>query len=262
MKCANAVIYLSRHDGRQTRFHSYLYPMLWAASNSFANVRDLSAHGDYRSVYVVARGVVEGCVNILYLMVSGDDVLEQAVQHALQRTYRRQNYEHAIGSSRVQVQRVGKDGEPPQLPQVVLDAIAEFSTKQGREIREWTAAPLTSRMETIGEVLGDRVLQSLHIAYDAVYRDSSEIIHGTLFGALFAMGWTEPRGNWSHDEANAFVNGHLFFVLMAVAAAFRETIAECARDLGNDRLAEICRAVGSQHLEALGRILDTREGNG
>jgi len=60
----------------------------------------------------------------------------------------------------------------------------------------------------------------LHWARFAVYRHSSEILHGTFFSALYFQGLTLPNGPpASVDEFLEHVASNLFMVLMAAAVS-------------------------------------------
>lgn len=60
---------------------------------------------------------------------------------------------------------------------------------------------------------------SLHWARFAVYRHSSEILHGTLFGALFFFGQTAPSRPKSLTEFSESVGQqHMMIVLACVLA--------------------------------------------
>ena len=80
-----------------------------------------------------------------------------------------------------------------QVSKELEESIEEFTTRSGRE-KGWTDLSIDARCERVGHVLGSEVLTPLHWARFAVYRHSSEILHGTFFSAVFFMGLTEPGG--------------------------------------------------------------------
>lgn len=62
------------------------------------------------------------------------------------------------------------------------------------------------------------MLTSLHWARFAVYRHSSEILHGTFFGAAFFLGVTDPAGPpRSPEQLLARIAGQHLMVLLAGA---------------------------------------------
>lgn len=250
-RCADAVIYLIIHEPSDSKKRRMLLPMVWSLGNSCGTLRHLALRGDYRAAYVVARGIVETTVNTFYLMVAGDEVIDRAERHALQKVGRRVQQSSTIGDSTIKTEYRGPGGVPA-IPEHVRAAIEEFTSKSGRE-RSWSELSVPQRIEFVGGALGPRVLTALHFAYDSLYGHASEIIHGTYFGALFAMGLAEPSGRSarSKEEVIEFVNDHLTMTLMLTALAVRELLAHCARDLGNERLVEIFVKVGESQLGQL-----------
>ena len=76
----------------------------------------------------------------------------------------------------------------------------------------------------------DEVLKSLHTALFAVYRHSSEVLHGTLFGALFFMGRTQPMGPQDLKELEDDVCAQVIMLLFAAVSsvsAYLSSFGQC-----------------------------------
>jgi hypothetical protein len=71
------------------------------------------------------------------------------------------------------------------------DAIDEFTLKSGKEKTDWVDISVQERIHKIGQKCGEGIQAKLHTAMLMVYRHSSEVLHGTLFGALHLFGSNE-----------------------------------------------------------------------
>lgn len=56
----------------------------------------------------------------------------------------------------------------------------------------------------VGKRHGDKYRRLLDIALRAIYRESSEVIHGTLYGALFGLGLNRPSNIQSPPELEEY----------------------------------------------------------
>ena len=73
------------------------------------------------------------------------------------------------------------------------DNLEEFTRpRRGRE-KDWIDISIDDRIGVAGAALGNDVLIRLQGARFSVYRHSSEILHGTFFGAIFFLGSSGPK---------------------------------------------------------------------
>ncbi len=74
----------------------------------------------------------------------------------------------------------------------VKELLEEYTGKRGQEIRQWTPQSVVQRIEKIEEKYGARKVSSLRFALFSIYREASEVIHGTYYGTLVGLGGSEP----------------------------------------------------------------------
>ena len=68
-------------------------------------------------------------------------------------------------------------------------------------------------------------MTALHWARFAIYRHSSEILHGSLFGALFFFGLTTPTGGpRSLNELHEAIGQQHMLILMATVLALSAVV--------------------------------------
>ena len=189
-----------------------LLPMTWALANSSGGLERLGRAAHFREAYVVARGLLEAIVNALFIAAEGDEVALRAERHAQQKAFRDLGRSSTIESQTIKVGLASLESATP--PADVVAAMKEFTTRRGREVKDWTKESIDDRIAAIRRRFGERTLTELHFARFSTYRAASEIVHGTLFAALFAFGMTQPGPPpASGDELKRHVNEHLSMVL-------------------------------------------------
>jgi hypothetical protein len=186
-----------------------------SSSNTLVNLSH-SAGLHTRDCYSVARSVMETAANICYILAEGPIMAERALRHARQKSYRDLARESKIGSSVINLMCSNQ----PHLSEIdwLRDHITEFTSRGGRE-KGWVDESIDDRIEKAGHRFGKSVLNALHFARFAVYRHSSEILHGTLFGALFFFGMTTPSEPRTLDELNESIGQQHMLILMAAVLA-------------------------------------------
>ncbi len=144
-----------------------------------------------RDCFSVCRSIVEMAVNVCYILAEGEDAAARAQRHAQQKAVRDLDRESSVGGQTIRLRSSALDDL--QVPKELEESIEEFTAGSGRE-KGWTDLSIDARCKRVGQVLGSEVLTPLHWARFAVYRHSSEILHGTFFSAVFFMGLTDPSG--------------------------------------------------------------------
>lgn len=128
-----------------------------------------------RDMYPIARSVVEGFVNAAFFVTQPTDVAQRALRHKDYAAWKHVN--RVIGSGDFIV-KLGSDNDlRPFLEK-------EFPEFAGKGQGSWTNLDVPSRIRCVGEEVkaaGGALLG----AYGGIYAASSEIIHGSVFGAAY-----------------------------------------------------------------------------
>lgn len=170
-----------------------------------------------RDCFSICRSIVELASNVCYICAEGDTGAERAERHAQQKAVRDLDRKSSVGGQTIRL--AFSAAEAIEIPEELAKSIDEFTSRSGRE-KGWIDLSIDARCERVGQVLGARVLTPLHWARFAVYRHSSEILHGTFFGAVFFMGLNDPEGappsldQWIERIARQ----HLMVLMAAVLA--------------------------------------------
>ena len=89
------------------------------------------------------------------------------------------------------------DLAPDDLPGLP-EALAEYTNKRGREVRDWTPSSIEERIDTITERC-KRAGLCFGAAVFAIYRPSSELLHGTFYGVNYF--WQGSRDQPARNRA-------------------------------------------------------------
>lgn len=182
-----------------------------------------------KDCFGIARTVSEMSINVAYITTSNVEIAKRAQTHAFQKTYR--DLERSSQNNVVQIE-IATNGIPaPEYIQGLPEALSMFTSKNGREIRAWSPKSLDEKIEKIGEI-HQKAAQNLTVSRFAIYRHSSELLHGSYFGVKYF--WTSPTGtnlDRAEFEQN-WVSSHLMTVFTAVFFGASGVIETCVNKYG------------------------------
>lgn len=100
-----------------------------------------------RDAYPIARSIIEGVINIGFIMGEGESAADLADRHARQKTFRDLKRTSSIANHAINVEWSGKLSDDSEAG--LSATVKEFTTKAGRERRTWTDKSLERRLEVI-----------------------------------------------------------------------------------------------------------------
>jgi len=185
--------------------------LLLAALDTAESLTILVDSDKPRDAYVLGRVFLEAAVNACFVCASGSETAERAFRHFRQKSYRRLNWEMATQSLKISL--TSNYQVSPKDEERLKQEMEEFTSNSGRELN-WTAESLKDRIEGIAKLVGHIPATYLLAVYAAIYDTASEIAHGTMFGALFRLGLTQPYHKISGaDDIAASRKSDLAFLL-------------------------------------------------
>lgn len=182
--------YKSAYEQLTGEVWGVILPLGYSAVDTCGSIASLAQHGKTRDCFVLSRTVFETLVNICFILAKGESAAVRARRHALQKSHRDLARESVINRRGINLKYEGEFN-------LTLDtqaALDEFTSKKGREITSWTPETTAEQIAAIDSQFGSPVGSIFHLTLLAIYRHSSEIAHGTYFGALFSLGMTSPAG--------------------------------------------------------------------
>lgn len=162
-----------------------------------------------RDAYPVARSVIESFINASYLLSESDNVAARAIRYIDFASWRHHNRKFGSGEFSIEV---SSDADPETT---LAQKYLEFSGK-GKGV--WTNLDVPSRIRRVGELAGHRSGSRLLAAYGLIYSLSSEIIHGSPFGASFFYS-AYLKGEATTEAFQAATVRHLEDILIGVLHA-------------------------------------------
>ena len=129
-----------------------------------------------RDAYPIARSAVESFVNASYLLAESNAVADRAVRYIEFAAWRQHNRKFGSGEYSIEV---CTDPDP------VSTLASKFPEFTGKGNGSWTNLDIPSRIRRVGELAGRKAGSRLLAAYGLIYSLSSEVIHGSPFGASF-----------------------------------------------------------------------------
>lgn len=162
-----------------------------------------------RDAYPIARSTVESFVNASYLLAESDEVAGRAVRYVKFAAWRIQN--RRIGSGDFSIE-IRSDLDPSET------LAKEFSEFSGKGNASWTSIDVPSRIRRVGDLAGRKAGSRLLAAYGLIYSISSEIIHGSPFGASYFY-FAHAGEKMTADTFDEGTIRHLEWILVAVLHA-------------------------------------------
>lgn len=162
-----------------------------------------------RDAYPIARSAVESFVNASFLLSESDQVASRALRYVSYASWHHHNRRFGSGEFALEVH------SDPDAAATLAREFPEFSGK-GKGV--WTKLDVPSRIRRVGEIAGRKAGSRLLAAYGLIYSLSSEILHGSPFGASYFYS-AHLAGERSTEAFIAATVRHLEEILIAVLHA-------------------------------------------
>lgn len=127
-----------------------------------------------RDCYPIARSIVESFINAAYIVSSTDDVAERALRHVQFGAWYYSNRRFGTGAYEIDI------SSSPDKEKELLVRFSEFAKS-----KSWTSLSVPDRIHKVGVLNSNKAAARLTAAYGLIYYLSSEVIHGSLFGASY-----------------------------------------------------------------------------
>ncbi len=197
-----------------------------------------SHHG--RLAMISARAIFECSVNAMRIAVGGLETARLAQRHAAQKTFRDLDRRQEIAGSVVGVRHPMADAA---VPPPLVAAISEFSTKSGKEKRDWLDESIEEKLALIAGSESPARATCFSMAILGIYRHSSEILHGSFCGAIYSLGEDVrlTAGHIAADPRPKRRTERLGIAIQSVTIMYSEAVQVIARILEAPELARESR---------------------
>jgi hypothetical protein len=142
-------------------------------------------------------------------MAESDNVAARAIRYIDFAAWRHHNRKFGSGDFSIEVH------SDPDPQATLAQKYPEFS---GKGNGSWTNLDVPSRIRQVGELAGRRAASRLLVAYGLIYSISSEIIHGSPFGASYFYS-AHLKGERTTEAFQAATVRHLEKIFIGVLHA-------------------------------------------
>jgi len=194
-----------------TEITSVIGPLLVLNETTVRSIILLAENNHHRDLIILSRPFLECVINIGFICAEGDKAVIASKKYAYQKGYRDLFRGIEINALKIKSGFADYIAEfEKAAPQNMKDALSDFTTKKGKEIMEWTPETTKMKLEIIGKKYGEYVNGLLTFAFFSIYRDVSEIIHNSYYGARIYLGMQQKDMSAfkSIEEATAYFSDH------------------------------------------------------
>jgi hypothetical protein len=159
--------------------------LILTSAKTISIISDLGKASHLSEAVMLARSVIERCVNYCYLLYCDEDEYERFWQYSHQKMYRRLSSSVEAAGYRFEFdgsRHIDLD-ENPKLK----EDIDAFTSSRGKEKTRWTKTSIIDRVHLFCSKSGVNPLPFL-LNMLWVYDDASEALHGTFYGCAFDSG--------------------------------------------------------------------------
>ncbi|HYG01801.1 MAG TPA: DUF5677 domain-containing protein [Chryseosolibacter sp.] len=184
-----AILSISPSAIGHSELTSVIGPILTLNKQTLHSILLLAESKHYRDMLILSRPFLEATINVGFTCAEGDEAVLKSKKYAYQKGYRDLFRGIDVNGFRI---KSGLDGFAAEIekaaPEHMKEALSDYSTKSGKEITSWTPETTKAKLERIGQVYGTYVNGLLTFAFFLIYRDVSEIIHNSYYGARIYLG--------------------------------------------------------------------------
>lgn len=192
---------------------SVIGPIIKFNYDTAQSIKLLAEQNHLRDLIILSRPFIEGIINVGFICAVGNEAIKKSKEYAYQKGYRDLFRELKINDFQIKSPYVSyKDVFDKERPANLIEAIENYSTNKGKEKPSWTEETTKEKLEVLGNKYGMPTTAYLAFAFFSIYRDVSEIIHGSYYGVRILTGTQQKDfSNFnSIEDAAKFFTDHQF----------------------------------------------------
>jgi hypothetical protein len=165
-----------------------LFLLLLSISDSLSTLSILSRINKMRDCYAISRMIYETSINVLYIAATEFEAMDDMIKYTEEKSKHESTRSIAIDKEAVFLVFDEEKGH-------TVGFAKNNPFKSKGDPRNWTNINIERRINTINKKYGDTVSRFLQLSHLTIYRTSSDIIHGTLYGARHMLGMVNKTDN-------------------------------------------------------------------
>lgn len=226
---------------------SVIGPILKLNLDTAKSIKLLADNNHLRDLIILSRPFIECAINIGFICTKGGEAIIKSKKYAYQKGYRDLFREIKINDFEIKSVLAGhKELVDQHRPENLIDALDDYTTPKGKEVTSWTEETTKRKLEILAARYGVGVTGYLSFAFHTIYRDVSEIIHGSYYGVRIFLGMQNKdiTSFKSADEAAKYFTEYQFKLATLILQQISITIVSIIEILEQefksiDKLKEI-----------------------
>jgi hypothetical protein len=196
-----------------TELTSVIGPILKFNLDTGHSIKLLAENNHLRDLIILSRPFIESIINIGFICAKQEEAIIKSKKYAYQKGYRDLFRELKLSNFEIKNELANhKNVIDEHRPQNLIEALEDFTTNKGNEKTSWTDETAKQKIEAISNKYGIWVNGLLTFAFFNIYRDVSEIIHGSYYGVLIMTGMQNKdiSSFKNADDAAKYFTDHQF----------------------------------------------------
>jgi len=192
---------------------SVIGPILKFNHETGHSIKLLAENNHLRDLIILSRPFIESIINIGFICAKQEEAITKSKKYAYQKGYRDLFRELKLSNFEIKNGLANhKNVIDEHRPQNLIEALEDYTTNKGNEKTSWTDETAKQKVEAISIKYGIWVNGLLTFAFFNIYRDVSEIIHGSYYGVLIMTGMQNKdiSSFKNADEAAKYFTDHQF----------------------------------------------------
>jgi hypothetical protein len=172
---------LSRTNKRENKLFEF-YPLMLSVVTAGESITLLLKADKVGESFIISRAFIERAANLCYLLVCDNEERTNFVDYSLQKAFRTARSRHRANLM------LGLDSKLPEPNEWMSEKLKKFTSSKGKEITRWTRLNMVERLKYVQKEIKDTFSDSDIAILRNIYEDSSESVHGTLYGTIHHTG--------------------------------------------------------------------------
>ena len=236
---------------------SILAALLVTSARTATKIADLCREEYYGESVMLARSVVERCINFGYLMYCEESEYNRWIDHGFQKMYRRMSLD--ISTAGLRIVTDGTRNFSLEDNPWMQKLLNQFTSKKGNQITRWTTTSILERIDLLSKHCDVSPLHFM-MSYGLIYEDASEALHGTFYGCAFEMGdFTRHFRQVSPEEVIKYRRENISYLLYGLHNLLFATLQVLSRAHGIDHPYELAKKRHDLVNEIFGALLKKKE---
>lgn len=237
-------------------YQTELIPLIIGVLDCIDSLIHLANAGRSNAALIIGRSMLERVVNFKYLLRAPQEERKTFDQYFLARLAEKTDISSEVGQWRMMLRLQGWTLD--DAPEEIKEAVARFTNRKGRVQTQWTDLSIERRLRKMLEWDPQMDLLNEVFSWFAIYRDASEAVHGSTYGALVDKGlWPLPK---SPKEMTRNVNSSLTLGLLSAWTLTYGLIRFIQCDGTGDQIKADATDCFKRRLQELHEHLDSKDG--